>query len=118
MAFAQVELGRLLIEEGRPNEAEPLLRAAHELYLETLGERHARSARAAMWRGAALVARGERAAGARLLEAALAVQRALLPPSHPRVATPRQRLQPLPLVRFLPHQHLQRDPEHREIRPF
>jgi serine/threonine-protein kinase len=85
VAFVQLELGRLLVESGRADEAAPVLRAAHDVYLETLGERHARSARAAMWRGAALVARGERATGARLLEAALAVQRALLPPAHPHL---------------------------------
>ncbi len=59
-AFAQVELGRLLVEVGRADEAEPLLRAAHEIYLSTLGVHHARSARAAIWLGAALAARGER----------------------------------------------------------
>jgi serine/threonine-protein kinase len=89
VAMAELELGRLDLTEGRLASAERRLATAEAGYRERYGAEHIRTARAAMWLGVAKLERGDREDGARLLNAALATQTALLPPDHPHLEATR-----------------------------
>jgi hypothetical protein len=91
LAVPLLGLGRLELERGRRQAAEPLLREARALLLAANGADHARTPQAASWLAACRAGAGDPAARAELGRALATLER-LLPSSHPHVRDARRLL--------------------------
>jgi tetratricopeptide (TPR) repeat protein len=84
-SIAALELGRLLVDTDRVEEAASLLTEAHQVFQDAVGDEHLKTGRTKAWLAAALAGLGRHAEAERLLDEALAVQRSQLPADHPHL---------------------------------